>query len=91
MFLWTLSRSKVPFYFSVSFQIIFTIETVLMFALEPTGSKFAILHGDPPTRISVSFYRLEKGAPVTKISEFCQKFETPPVTTSHSHNGEANS
>ena len=58
--------------------MLLTIETVLMFALEPTGSKFAILHGDPPTRISVSFYRLEKGAPVTKISEFCQKFETSP-------------
>ena len=45
------------------------IEPVIDFSLEPNGSKLAIIHGEPPTRISVSFYKInEKGTPPAKLS-----------------------
>ena len=47
------------------------IEDVHSFALEPHGSKFGVVHGDPPTRISASFYAINsKGNKLTKISEY---------------------
>lgn len=43
-------------------------EPVISFQLEPHGSKLAVIHGEPPTRISVSFYKInEKGNPPNKI------------------------
>ena len=42
----------------------------MSFALEPTGSKFIVIHGEPPTRIMASFYNInDKGNKVTLISE----------------------
>jgi translation initiation factor 3 subunit B len=43
-------------------------EPILAFALEPTGSNFAIIHGEPPIRVSASFYKInDKGAAITKL------------------------
>ena len=48
-------------------------DPVIALAMEPVGSKFAIIHGEPPTRISASFYKTgDKGAPATKISGFAE-------------------
>ena len=45
-------------------------EPVVSFALEPTGSKFIVIHGEPPTRIMASFYNInDKGNKVTLISK----------------------
>ena len=45
-------------------------EPVYSFALEPCGSRFGVIHGEPPTRISVSFYAInDKGNKLNKISE----------------------
>ena len=46
------------------------VEPVVAFALEPTGSKFIVIHGEPPTRIMASFYNInDKGNKVTLLSE----------------------
>ncbi len=48
----------------------FLIDPVIAFALEPHGNKLAIIHGEPPTRIAVTFYLInDKGNPPTIISE----------------------
>ena len=50
---------------------LFVDQAVLSFALEPYGSKFAVLHGDPPGRISFSCYELShKRESVYRISKF---------------------
>ena len=42
----------------------------MSFALEPTGSKFIVIHGEPPTRIMASFYNInDKGNKVTLLSK----------------------
>ena len=51
-------------------MLIYIAEPILAFSLEPKGSKFAIIHGEPPIRISASFYKInDKGAAITKLSE----------------------
>ena len=58
-----------PLCVCVLFHLFFS-EPVISFQLEPHGSKLAVIHGEPPTRISVSFYKInEKGNPPNKISE----------------------
>ena len=45
-------------------------EPVVSFALEPTGSKFIVIHGEPPTRIMASFYNInDKGNKVALLSK----------------------
>ena len=54
----------------VAFQISLD-QAVLSFGLEPYGSKFAVLHGEPPARISFSCYELShKRESVYRISKF---------------------
>lgn len=43
-------------------------ETIMAFAWEPTGNKFAILLGESP-RISASFYNIKPKGKVELISE----------------------
>ena len=45
-------------------------ENVMAFAWEPTGNKFAFIHGESP-RISVSFYNIKPQGKVEQISKFC--------------------
>jgi translation initiation factor 3 subunit B len=53
-------------------------ENVIDFSLEPNGNKLAIIHGEPPTRISVRFYKInDKGMPPTIL----KTFEKQPVNT----------
>lgn len=42
------------------FIFVFLSESVMAFAWEPTGNKFAFIHGESP-RISVSFYSIRAG------------------------------
>lgn len=42
-------------------------ETIIAFAWEPNGSKFAVLHGEAP-RISVSFYHVKSNGKIELIS-----------------------
>ena len=52
------------FYFLEHFS-----ENVMAFAWEPTGNKFAVVHGESP-RISVSFYNIKpQGGKVEQISK----------------------
>ena len=58
------------FLFYFVFLISSFVEQILAFALEPHGSKFCVIHGEPPTRISASFYAIkDKGNKVVKIGE----------------------
>ena len=41
----------------------------MAFAWEPTGNKFAFIHGESP-RISVSFYNIKPQGKVEQISKF---------------------
>ena len=51
---------------------VYFAEPVVSFALEPTGSKFIVIHGEPPTRIMASFYNInDKGNKVTLLSKSC--------------------
>lgn len=43
-------------------------ESIIAFAWEPNGSKFAVLHGEAP-RISVSFYHVKNNGKIDLISE----------------------
>lgn len=43
-------------------------ETIIAFAWEPNGSKFAVLHGEAP-RISVSFYHVKSNGKIELISK----------------------
>ena len=46
-------------------------ETVIAFSLEPQGSTFAVIHGEPPTRISVTFYKInDKDTKLSNIREY---------------------
>lgn len=45
-----------------------TVETIIAFAWEPNGSKFAVLHGEAP-RISVSFYHVKNNGKIELISK----------------------
>ncbi|KAL6082665.1 hypothetical protein STEG23_005865, partial [Scotinomys teguina] len=49
-------------------------ETIIAFAWEPNGSKFAVLHGEAP-RISVSFYHVKSNGKIELISS------SPKVTS----------
>lgn len=41
-------------------------EPVVAFALEPQGSKLAVIHGEPPLRIQTTFYQInDKGGKPT--------------------------
>uniref|UniRef100_A0A8D1SYD9 Eukaryotic translation initiation factor 3 subunit B n=1 Tax=Sus scrofa TaxID=9823 RepID=A0A8D1SYD9_PIG len=44
-------------------------ETIIAFAWEPNGSKFAVLHGEAP-RISVSFYHVKNNGKIELISKW---------------------
>ena len=44
------------------------LETIIAFAWEPNGSKFAVLHGEAP-RISVSFYHVKSNGKIELISK----------------------
>ena len=44
------------------------LETIIAFAWEPNGSKFAVLHGEAP-RISVSFYHVKNNGKIELISK----------------------
>ncbi|XP_039735597.1 eukaryotic translation initiation factor 3 subunit B [Pteropus medius] len=44
-------------------------ETIIAFAWEPNGSKFAVLHGEAP-RISVSFYHVKSNGKIELIKMF---------------------
>lgn len=43
-------------------------ESIIAFAWEPNGSKFAVLHGETP-RISVSFYHVKNNGKIELISK----------------------
>lgn len=43
-------------------------ESIIAFAWEPNGSKFAVLHGESP-RISVSFYHVKNNGKIDLLSE----------------------
>lgn len=43
-------------------------ESIIAFAWEPNGSKFAVLHGESP-RISVSFYHVKNNGKIELLSE----------------------
>lgn len=43
-------------------------ESIIAFAWEPNGSKFAVLHGESP-RISVSFYYVKNNGKIELLSE----------------------
>eukprot|EP00069_Balaena_mysticetus_P004155 bmy_17114T0 len=45
------------------------IKTIIAFAWEPNGSKFAVLHGEAP-RISVSFYHVKNNGKIELIKMF---------------------
>ncbi|KAB0403456.1 hypothetical protein E2I00_001905 [Balaenoptera physalus] len=45
------------------------LETIIAFAWEPNGSKFAVLHGEAP-RISVSFYHVKNNGKIELIKMF---------------------
>lgn len=47
-------------------------DTIVAFAWEPVGSKFAIIHGDSP-HISVSFYGVRPGASAVLLKKFERK------------------
>lgn len=43
-------------------------ESIIAFAWEPNGSKFAVLHGESP-RISVTFYHVKNNGKIDNLSE----------------------
>ena len=43
-------------------------ESIIAFAWEPNGSKFAVLHGESP-RINVSFYHVKNNGKIELISK----------------------
>jgi translation initiation factor 3 subunit B len=45
------------------------IENVMAFAWEPTGNRFAFIHGESP-RICVSFYTIRQTGKVELISKY---------------------
>ena len=47
-------------------------ETIHAFAWEPVGSKFAVIHGEPPTP-SVSFYEVKTGQTPTLAKKYERK------------------
>jgi uncharacterized protein with WD repeat len=48
-------------------------ETIIAFAWEPNGSKFAVLHGEAP-RISVSFYHVKDNGKIELVSKHIISF-----------------
>ena len=54
-------------YFFIFF-IYYISESIIAFAWEPNGSKFAVLHGESP-RISVSFYHVKNNGKIEILSE----------------------
>lgn len=48
--------------------LFFLTESIIAFAWEPNGSKFAVLHGETP-RISVSFYHVKNNGKIDLISK----------------------
>lgn len=50
-------------------------ETIIAFAWEPNGSKFAVLHGEAP-RISVSFYHVKNNGKIELISKWPRPCQT---------------
>jgi translation initiation factor 3 subunit B len=52
--------------------IFYVIENVMAFAWEPTGNRFAFIHGESP-RISVSFYTIRQTGKVELISKYMYK------------------
>lgn len=52
----------------------FVTESIIAFAWEPNGSKFAVLHGETP-RISVSFYHVKNNGKIELISKWLQSSE----------------
>lgn len=52
-------------------------ESIIAFAWEPNGSKFAVLHGESP-RISVSFYHVNNNGKIDLISEWSENPRTHP-------------
>lgn len=64
------THSRYPIMLSVHLFVCPCTEPVVSFALEPTGSKFIVIHGEPPTRIMASFYNInDKGNKVTLLSK----------------------
>lgn len=51
------------------------VETIIAFAWEPNGSKFAVLHGEAP-RISVSFYHVKSNGKIELISEYSRPVQS---------------
>lgn len=49
--------------------LVLVTETIIAFAWEPNGSKFAVLHGEAP-RISVSFYHVKNNGKIELISKW---------------------
>ena len=59
-----------PLQYLYAIYMYIVTEPVVSFALEPTGSKFIVIHGEPPTRIMASFYNInDKGNKVTLLSK----------------------
>lgn len=54
-----------------SFAVVVLVlpESIIAFAWEPNGSKFAVLHGESP-RISASFYHVKNNGKIELISEY---------------------
>lgn len=48
----------------------FSLESIIAFAWEPNGSKFAVLHGESP-RINASFYHVKNNGKIELISKSC--------------------
>lgn len=53
---------------AADFSFLLIVETIIAFAWEPNGSKFAVLHGEAP-RISVSFYHVKSNGKIELISK----------------------
>lgn len=47
-------------------------ETIQAFAWEPVGSKFAVIHGEPPST-SVSFFEVKTGQTPTMVKKYERK------------------
>lgn len=61
---WTHSKQETE----VSSSLVSIPESIIAFAWEPNGSKFAVLHGESP-RISASFYHVKNNGKIELISK----------------------
>lgn len=58
-------------------------ETIVAFAWEPKGTRFATVHGESQLRLNVSFYDMNGGAPGSKTSEITHLYTLTEKPCSH--------